>query len=84
MIVFKQSDMGEMMLPSREKDFVKVVKCYLDSSVCKVMAIIGLRGTGKTTGILQAAEGYDITDLEVEKVYIVDSGEGYANIGSFG
>lgn len=41
--------------PSWEKrDFVSVAKTYLHQKYNKVMAIGGLRGTGKTVGLLQA------------------------------
>lgn len=42
-----------------KRDFVKNVIAYLDSSTEKILAISGLRGTGKTVGILQAVENFD-------------------------
>ena len=38
-----------------ERDFTAVVRSYLESSTEKVLAVSGLRGTGKTVGCLQAA-----------------------------
>ncbi len=43
----------------KRRDFTYNTKHYLNSSTEKILAIGGLRGTGKTVGILQAAEGYD-------------------------
>ena len=40
----------------KERDFVSQVKDYIDSSLKKVLLISGLRGTGKTVGLLQAME----------------------------
>jgi predicted AAA+ superfamily ATPase len=62
-----------------KRDFVTVVKNYLDSTTEKVLAILGLRGTGKTVGILQAAEPFDICYIiaqEEEK----ETGPDYINI----
>ncbi len=41
------------------RDFTQRVRQYLESRAEKVLAICGLRGTGKTVGVLQAAEGLD-------------------------
>ena len=40
----------------KERDFVSQIKDYIDSSLKKVLLISGLRGTGKTVGLLQAME----------------------------
>jgi predicted AAA+ superfamily ATPase len=51
----------------KERDFVSSVKGYLDSSLSKVLLISGLRGTGKTVGILQAILGRDAVYITMEK-----------------
>ncbi|MBQ7606883.1 MAG: hypothetical protein IJU76_02755 [Desulfovibrionaceae bacterium] len=38
------------------RDFTYRVEQYLESVTEKVFAVVGLRGTGKTVGILQAAK----------------------------
>ena len=50
-----------------KRDFTNGVKNYLESSTEKILAIAGLRGTGKTVGILQAAENYDIAYVLAQK-----------------
>lgn len=50
-----------------KRDFTTGVSRYLDSSVEKVLAIGGLRGTGKTVGILQAAKGLDACYILAQK-----------------
>jgi hypothetical protein len=50
-----------------KRDFVNYAKICLDSSVKKVLVITGLKGVGNTVGILQAAEGYDVTYMLAQK-----------------
>lgn len=50
-----------------ERSFVSCVKNYLRGSTEKILAIGGLRGTGKTVGILQAATGYDVAYILTQK-----------------
>ena len=50
-----------------KRDFVKYVTNYFQSGNNKVLAISGLRGTGKTTGILQAAAGLDCIYITAQK-----------------
>ena len=50
-----------------KRDFVSCVRSHLQSNVEKVLAIGGLRGTGKTTGALQAAEGFDTCYMLAQK-----------------
>ncbi len=49
------------------RDFVFLVEQYFTSQTERVLAVGGLRGTGKTTGILQAAEGLDATYVLAQK-----------------
>ncbi len=50
-----------------QRDFTNRVRQYLESRTEKVLAICGLRGTGKTVGILQAAEGFDPVYILAQK-----------------
>lgn len=50
-----------------KRDFVQSVETYLVGSTEKILAISGLRGTGKTVGILQATESYNIAYLLAQK-----------------
>ena len=50
-----------------KRDFVTGVRTYFHSSVEKVLAVGGLRGTGKTVGILQASEGLDVCYVLAQK-----------------
>ena len=50
-----------------ERNFVHGVRNYLDSTTEKILAISGLRGTGKTVGILQAAKDYDVVYVLAQK-----------------
>lgn len=50
-----------------ERDFVKCVKNYINSSTEKILAVSGLRGTGKTVGILQAINGNNVAYLLSQK-----------------
>lgn len=43
----------------RYRDFVQDIKDYIKSSVPRVLLISGLRGVGKTTGLLQSIKGVD-------------------------
>lgn len=51
----------------KSRDFVKAIKEYSNLNELRILAISGLRGTGKTTGILQAI--YDM-NLFNEAVFI--------------
>jgi hypothetical protein len=55
----------------RERDFVDTVRAYLDPEhpYGRVMAVSGLRGMGKTVGILQAAEKFcdDVLYIEADE-----------------
>lgn len=50
-----------------KRDFTQAVQNYFNSSVEKILAISGLRGTGKTVGILQAAKGLDAAYVLAQK-----------------
>lgn len=50
-----------------KRDFTFRVEQYLQSTTEKVLAIGGLRGTGKTVGILQAADNYDAMYILAQK-----------------
>lgn len=51
----------------KKRDFVSEVEKYFDSCLQKVLIISGLRGTGKSVGILQAMEGRNAVYLLAEK-----------------
>jgi predicted AAA+ superfamily ATPase len=51
----------------RERDFVNQVEKYMDSNLNKVLIISGLRGTGKSVGVLQAMCGRDAVYIIMEK-----------------
>ena len=71
------------------RNFVNCVTSYINSSTEKILAIGGLRGTGKTVGILQATENSDVVYLssqtdesEIADDYIIqkfDSAKQYIN-----
>lgn len=61
------------------RDFSDCVKKYLESSTHKVLAVGGLRGTGKTTGIIQAARGMDCCYILALKNDTDISGQDYIN-----
>lgn len=50
-----------------KRDFVKCIKNYIESSTEKILAISGLRGTGKTVGILQAVVENDTAYILAQK-----------------
>ena len=51
----------------RERDFVPEIKKYMDSSLSKVLIISGLRGTGKSVGVLQAIRDRDAVYIIMEQ-----------------
>lgn len=51
----------------KERDFVNYVREYMNKSNLKVLAIGGLMGTGKTTGLLQAIKEFDACYIVAEK-----------------
>jgi predicted AAA+ superfamily ATPase len=59
-----------------KRDFTSIVGNYLNGCTEKILAVAGLRGTGKTTGILQAASDLDIAYILVQKDE-VERGEDY-------
>lgn len=58
LIIYKQDELLISSLWNR-RDFVSAVQDYFTTRIEKILAVGGLRGTGKTVGILQAAEGLD-------------------------
>lgn len=60
------------------RDFTFRVEQYLQGVTEKVLAISGLRGTGKTVGLLQAAEKYDCVYILAQKEG-KKTGENYIN-----
>lgn len=50
-----------------KRDFVPEVEKYMDSSLNKVLLISGLRGTGKSIGVLQAMHGRDAVYIIIEQ-----------------
>lgn len=63
----------------RERNFTSIVRDYFDSKTEKVLAISGLRGTGKTVGSLQAARERDALYILAQKGDSA-TGEDYINI----
>ena len=55
---FVQANIGNY----KERDFVRVICNYTTKKLNRVLAISGLRGTGKTTGLLQAIS--DLNDYD--------------------
>lgn len=51
----------------QERDFVKEVRDYIHCELEKVLLVNGLRGTGKTVGLLQAIHGLDAIYITAEK-----------------
>lgn len=49
-----------------ERDFVKLVKSYLNQTYKKILAIGGLKGLGKTVGVLQAITNLDACYICIE------------------
>lgn len=49
----------------KERDFVQGIVEYCSHPVNRVLSISGLRGTGKTTGVLQAIDRMNIYDSSV-------------------
>lgn len=41
----------------QKRDFVSELEKYMDSSLNKVLLVSGLKGTGKSIGVLQAMQG---------------------------
>ena len=50
-----------------KRDFVTEVEKYMDSSLNKVLLISGLRGTGKSIGVLQAMNNRDAVYITMEQ-----------------
>ena len=50
-----------------KRDFTGRVKSYLDCRVEKVLAVSGLRGTGKTVGVLQVVRDYNAAYILAQK-----------------
>lgn len=51
----------------KKRDFVTEVEKYIDSHLNKVLIISGLRGTGKTIGVLQAIADRDAVYITMEQ-----------------
>lgn len=51
----------------KKRDFVSEVEKYMESSLSKVLLVSGLRGTGKSIGVLQAMQGKDAVYIIMEK-----------------
>lgn len=50
-----------------KRDFVFEVEKYMESSLCKVLLVSGLRGTGKSIGVLQAMRDRDAVYIIMEQ-----------------
>ena len=50
----------------RERDFVKEVRAYTESILSKVLLVSGLRGTGKSVGVLQAVKDLDFVYVRMD------------------
>lgn len=64
---FIQSDKYSFNECWKQRDFVNDVKDYIQSTVRKVLIVSGLRGTGKTTGFIQALKDVDGVYICAEK-----------------
>lgn len=51
----------------RKRDFVAEVEKYVDSALNKVLLVSGLRGTGKSVGVLQAIKDRDAVYITMEQ-----------------
>lgn len=51
----------------KKRDFVTEVEKYMESSLNKVLLVSGLRGTGKSVGVLQAMKGRDAVYILMEQ-----------------
>ena len=51
----------------KKRDFVSEVEKYMASSLNKVLLVSGLRGTGKSVGVLQAMKGKDAVYIIMEQ-----------------
>lgn len=51
----------------KERDFVSYAREYMNRASHKVLAIGGLRGTGKTIGLLQSVKGLDACYITAQK-----------------
>lgn len=51
----------------KKRDFVSEVEKYMDSSINKVLLVSGLRGTGKSVGVLQAIKNRDAVYIVMEQ-----------------
>ena len=51
----------------KKRDFVSEVEKYMDSSLNKVLLVSGLRGTGKSIGVLQAMQGRNAVYIIMEQ-----------------
>ena len=70
MLIYEGKNLKEYMQKNlninpkwNHRNFVNCVTSYINSSTEKILAIGGLRGTGKTVGILQATENSDVVYL---------------------
>lgn len=50
-----------------KRDFVYEVEKYIDSTLSKVLLVSGLRGTGKSVGVLQAIANRDAVYITIEQ-----------------
>lgn len=57
----------EMQDSWNSRDFCILARQYLEASTEKILAICGLRGTGKTVGLLQAAQDLDAAYILAQK-----------------
>ena len=51
----------------KKRDFVEEVEKYMDCSLNKVLLVSGLRGTGKTIGVLQAMQNRNAVYIAMEQ-----------------
>lgn len=73
MRIYQNEDLKQLYIDAevdsswKERDFVTYAKEYMEKSKQKVLAIGGLRGTGKTTGLLQAIRNLDACYITAQK-----------------
>jgi predicted AAA+ superfamily ATPase len=73
MLIIKQSLYEQYLIDNEvdnsweKRDFVAEVEKYMDSTLNKVLIVSGLRGTGKSVGVLQAIKDRDAVYIIMEQ-----------------
>lgn len=72
MLVVKRGELNSYVSSNvsaewERRNFVKKVDRYMESSINKVLVISGLRGAGKTVGLLQAIQDQDAVYITAQQ-----------------